>query len=757
MLDFSATLRQVRRDLPQVNPEKLKQAYYFVEQAHAGQKRYSGEPFVIHPVEVFKTLVNLKVDEDTLVAALLHDVIEDTGCSQREIKEKFGKEVAFLVMGVTKLSKIYYKDQLEERKLASLQRVIVATAKDVRVILIKLADRLHNVQTLSYLSEVDRKRITHETQDIYIPLAYSFGLWCFAAPLEEMCFKYLNPQDFRMLQEKMTQREKEKQYLQKFSTILKRKLKENKLDCEVEEFQKYLFEIAAKLKIWGKTLEEVWGLGFGIRVVTRSTQECYEVMGIIHNLWKPKLDLFRDYIALPKANDYRAIHTTVFCSHGHLVPFQVCSRSMHLEAEYGVAAYFWYKAKEEDKANLRHGARWLREVLELQKYRLDGNKFLDDLKDSTARERISVFTPKGDLIDLPLGATAVDFAYAVHSEIGNHAILARVDGKDQPLNVNLKTSSIIEIITDKSGVPVLDWLSYAKTNTAKRHILDWFKKESREQKLRRGKKLLQSELDQHSRGIIENLSRKCVTRLLSTKDLVSFEDALVCLGEGSLNTEEVYNLLFPTLKIITRNKKYSYYFKIIGKERPGFLRDLIVAISTLGISVSSLIKKPKHNLRIYKISLETVNQFSTGEIVRRLKQINGVISVRRVSPRNRLYFLIWSLVTVIVWLAHPYLVFYLTNHQISNWKFVSALVSYMGLFLILVMIHYLKSIVEKRLPEARENFLFWPIIFFVNLLALATVLSEIILYRIQLDWLIVISAILILYSYLILEYLDCRK
>ncbi len=461
-------IEKVKKNDPDIDTDQLVLAYDFANKAHEGQLRRSGEPYIQHSLHTALLLAQMKADLSTVTAGILHDVPEDTECTLEEIKKEFGYEIYTLIKGITKLSKIKYRGV--ERYRENLRKMFLAMANDLRVILIKFCDRLHNLRTLDALPEEKRIRIAQETLEIYAPIAGLLGIWRLKWQMEEICFKYLYPEEYKKLEYKYEVEKKveRNQYINKIKRILGEKLKEVNIDYTINGRFKHLYSIYKKMQNKNRKFDEIYDV-FALRIVTDSIENCYQILGIIHTIWKPKPNRIKDYIAVPKPNGYRSLHTTVFGPDGKATEFQIRTKEMDEESHYGIAAHWYYKQR--GKSNQEKKPKWIEEVLEAQKAAADTHEFIDKIKIDVFQDRIFVFSPQGDVFELPKEATPVDFAYAVHTEIGNKAVGALVNDKIATLNQILKNGDIVEIITEKNKKsPSKDWLKFVKTGRARDKI-----------------------------------------------------------------------------------------------------------------------------------------------------------------------------------------------------------------------------------------------------------------------------------------------
>ncbi len=460
-------INKVKSNNPKADLDLLKLAYEFAENAHKGQKRKSGEPYIQHSLHTSFMLAQIKADLPSVIAGILHDVPEDTEKTLEDIKKNFGEEIFILVKGITKLSKIKYRGV--ERYKESLRKMILAMAKDLRVIVIKFADRLHNLRTLDALLPEKQKRIAQETLEIYAPIAGLLGIWRFKWQMEDICFKYLFSEEFKKLEykyevEKKVERNK---YIQKVKIILQKKLNEANIEYSIESRFKHLYSIYLKMQKKERRFDEIYDV-FALRIVLPSISDCYKVLGIIHTIWKPKVSKFKDYIAVPKPNGYRSLHTTVFGPEGKATEFQIRTQEMNDEALFGIAAHWHYKEKGSADSNQ---PKWIKEILELQRDAENTTDFLSKAKIDIFQSRIFIYSPKGDVFELPRDSTPVDFAYTVHSEIGNKAVGVLINDKISQLDHVLKNGDMVEIIVDKNRKsPNKNWLNFVKTSKARDKI-----------------------------------------------------------------------------------------------------------------------------------------------------------------------------------------------------------------------------------------------------------------------------------------------
>jgi GTP pyrophosphokinase len=492
-------VRQVQTYLPTVDPDPLREAYAFALAAHDGQVRLSGEPYVQHPLSTAMILAGLNLDMDTVVAALLHDVPEDTRVPLEHVRAKFGDEVAKLVDGVTKLSRISWEN-LEEEQAESLRKMFLAMAEDVRVVMIKLADRLHNMRTLSPLPRAKQHKIARETLEIYAPLASRLGIWQFKWELEDLSFRFLEPDKYRQITEQVAAlKRSSERYINRVIRTLSAALEQAGIEAQLQGRSKHVYSIHKKMQRKGQDLSEIYDL-LAVRVIVEEVKDCYAALGVIHSLWKPIPGEFDDYIAMPKENLYQSLHTAVFCLDGLPLEVQIRTEAMHRVAEFGIAAHWRYKEGGKRDVSFDAKLAWLRQLMEWRKDIADAQEFVESLKTDIFQDQVFVFTPKGDIIDLPAGATPIDFAYRIHTDIGHRCRGAKVNGRLVNLDYRLQNGDRVEILTGKAGGPSRDWLNpnlnFVKSAHARDKIRSWFRKQQQEENILKGKEQLDKELRQ---------------------------------------------------------------------------------------------------------------------------------------------------------------------------------------------------------------------------------------------------------------------
>ncbi|WP_061321075.1 RelA/SpoT family protein [Clostridium botulinum] len=519
--------------------EFIKKAYNFACNAHKEQKRISGEPYITHPEEVAIILFEMGMDVNTMIAGLMHDVVEDTQYTYEDVAKEFGNEVADLVNGVTKLGKIEYKTK-EEQQADNVRKMLLAMTKDIRVILIKLADRLHNMRTLRFMPVEKQKEKAQETLDIYAPLAHRLGISKIKWELEDLSFRYINPNEYYFLVRKIAEKRAEREeHIKEIISNLQQNLKRSGIESEIDGRPKHFYSIYKKMHNKNKNLDQIFDLT-AVRILVDTVKDCYAALGIAHTVYKPIPGRFKDYIAMPKPNMYQSLHSTVMGVGGRPFEIQIRTYEMHKTAEYGIAAHWKYKEGVENSNNIDLKLTWLREMLDWQKETTDPEEFMQGFKIDLFSDEVFVFTPKGKVISLPNKATPVDFAYKIHTDIGHRCIGAKVNGKMVPLDYELKTGEIIEVLTSTTPKgPNLDWLSMVKSNQAKSKIRAWFKKEDKEENITKGKDILEKETKKQGYNFGELAKGEVLETVLKRYNMSSIEDMFAAVGIGALAASAV--------------------------------------------------------------------------------------------------------------------------------------------------------------------------------------------------------------------------
>ena len=550
--------------------KKIMKAYEFARDAHVEQKRESGENYIEHPLHVAEILANLEIDDDTICAALLHDVIEDTYVTREEILKTFGEEITELIDGVTKLKTLNYTTK-EEQQMENYRKMFLAMGKDIRVILIKLADRLHNMRTLNYVTEEKQIRKAKETMDIYAPLANRLGIYSLKWELEDLAFRYLYPQEYMKIVNGLSEKRQERlSFLEIITDNIKKNLKAQKINFEIQSRAKHLYSIYRKMERDHCGLESIYDL-FAIRVIVNTVKDCYTVLGIVHELYTPMSGRFKDYIAVPKANMYQSIHTTLIGTKG--VPFEVQIRTwdMHRIAEFGIAAHWAYKeANKVKKSNVvvkEDKLAWLRETLEWQKDTQDPEEFMKALKTELFEDEVYVFTPKGDIKVLPKGAIPIDLAYAIHEQVGHKMVGAKINGQMKPIITPLQNGDIVEILTsDTTKGPSRDWLKIVKSSTAKTRIQQWFKKAEREKNIVKGKEILEKEIKRIGMAQEDLMKTEWVQAVMQKYKFDTVDDMYSNLGFGAITAGKIISRLLTEYRKENKEVNIEEKIEVLTKE-----------------------------------------------------------------------------------------------------------------------------------------------------------------------------------------------
>jgi len=541
-LDYGALIERIKVYSPGADFAVLARAVEFAVSAHGSQKRESGEDYISHPLAVAYILADVQLDMETICAAILHDVVEDTKMSLAEITEIFGPRVAKLVDGVTKLGRLEFKNR-QEQQAENLRKMLLAMAEDVRVILIKLADRLHNMRTLKFRPPQRQKPTAKETLDIYAPLAHRLGISRVQWELEDLAFRYLEPDAYEDISAHVAaKRQDREQVISRARATLQEELQALDIAAEIQGRPKHFYSIYRKMQS-GKSFDEIYDL-VAMRVIVDSVKDCYGVLGIIHSLWRPIPGRFKDFIATPKPNLYQSLHTTIVGEQGTPLEIQIRTQEMHRIAEHGVAAHWAYKEGSKPEKELSTKLTWLRSLIEWQKDLVDPEEFVEGLKIDLFTDEVFVFTPKGDVVDLPVGSIPIDFAYRVHTDIGHRCVGAKVNGRIVPLTHELKTGDIVEIVTSKqANGPSRDWIKLVRTPGARSRIRQWFKKEQKTENVERGRDLLIKEVKRQNYPPEEVLVDKYLSDIAAQQNYISDEEMMANLGHGSVSAMHIANKL----------------------------------------------------------------------------------------------------------------------------------------------------------------------------------------------------------------------
>lgn len=542
--DLDQLIAKVRTYNPEADVDLVSRAYAFSARAHEGQTRRSGEPYLRHPLAVAGVLTSLRSDVPAIAAGLLHDTLEDTLTTPEVLEQEFGKDIARLVDGVTKIGKIQFRNH-EEKQAENFRKMVLSMADDIRVILIKLADRLHNMRTLEHLKEAKRQQIAQETLEIYAPLANRLGIGWIKNELEDLCLKYLKPDVYATLKLRVAKRDEDRQqYIEEVIRVVRQALDEAGLKGEVQGRPKHLYGIYQKMERQSISFEEVYDLT-AIRIITDTKMNCYALLGLIHSLWRPVPGRFKDYIAIPKSNLYQSLHTTVVGPKGEHVEFQIRTEEMHRLAEYGIAAHWKYKERGQVDDKDGKVFSWLRQFVEWHQDLTDNRQFMDSVKLDLFHDVVYVFTPKGMVKEMPLGSTPVDFAYAIHTEVGDRCVGAKVNGKIVPLKHQLTSGDAVEILTSPTQVPHKDWLKFVRTPRAKAKIKHWLKVEEQKRSLEIGRRLLEREFRRHNMAPAQTLKSEHLLGVAHELGFDTVDDMSAAVGYGRLSTGQVLNRLAP--------------------------------------------------------------------------------------------------------------------------------------------------------------------------------------------------------------------
>jgi GTP pyrophosphokinase len=544
MIRINTIIDQILSYHPQANIDLIQKAYIFSAKVHEGQVRLSGETYLSHPLEVAWYLTQMKMDLVTIAAGLLHDTIEDTLASPEIIRDKFGPEVLHIVNGVTKISAIHFQSQ-EERQAENMRKMILAMSDDIRVILVKLADRLHNMRTLGFHPPEKQKMIAQETLDIYAPISARLGMRRIQTELEDLCLYYLDLEAYQMIKEGVAKkREERERYIREVKELLQQKMDSVNLTCRLEGRPKHFYSIYKKMIDQNLDISQLYDL-IAFRVIVKELAECYEALGHIHSLWKPIPGKFKDHISLPKANRYQSLHTKVIGPYGERIEIQIRTEEMHRIAEEGIASHWQYKEGLQQGETDAKKFQWVRQLLDSQKANQDPREFLESVRIDLFPDEVYVFTPRGAVKMLPKGSTPIDFAYAVHTDVGHHCTGARVNKKMVPLRTVLHHGDVVEIITSSNHVPSKDWLKIVKTSKAKNRIRQWIKTEERKRSIDIGKDLLEKELRKQQLGVSQQMKSDSLLRLAQEFSLQKIDDLMAAIGFGKISVRQIIHRMFP--------------------------------------------------------------------------------------------------------------------------------------------------------------------------------------------------------------------
>ena len=591
-------ISKIKTHRKKINTKLIMKAYDYAYSKHKDQVRQSGEAYIIHPVHVAYILADIGLDDSTICAALLHDVVEDTDATDNDIKKEFGEEISEMVDGVTKLGKINYTSK-EEQQVENYRKMFLAMGKDIRVILIKLADRLHNMRTLKYLNREKQIRIATETMSLYAPLANRLGIYSLKWELEDLSFKYLYPEDYRELVEGIDKKREERlKFIDQIMEEIRVQLKKQKIDAEITGRAKHLYSIYRKMQRDNKTLDQIYDL-FALRIIVNSVKDCYAALGVVHELYNPMPGRFKDYISVPKPNMYQSLHTTLIGPKGTPFEVQIRTWDMHRVAEFGIAAHWAYKEASfmgGRKANVQVSEdklSWLRETLEWQKDIEDPQEFLNTLKTELFEDEVYVFTPKGKIQVLPRGSTPIDFAYSIHEEIGNRMTGCKINSKMMPIVTKLENGDIVEILTsDKAKGPSRDWLKFVKSSTAKTRIQQWFKKTERVQNIARGKEILEKEVKKIGMSYPELFKPEFENVALNRYKFNSMDDMFASVGFGAITPNKIVSRVLEEYRKIHKEANIEEKIEELSKEKAQISKPSTSGVIVKGID-NCLVKLSK--------------------------------------------------------------------------------------------------------------------------------------------------------------------
>ena len=571
MIRINTIIDELLSYWPQADIDLIQKAYIFSAKVHEGQVRLSGEAYLSHPLEVAWILTQMKLDQVTIAAGLLHDTIEDTLATAKMIEEKFGPEILHIVNGVTKISAIHFQNQ-EERQAENIRKMILAMSDDIRVILVKLADRVHNMRTLGFQTPEKQKSIAQETLDIYAPISARLGMHRIQTELEDLCLYYLEPAAYQSIKDGVARkREERERYIREVKDLIQKKMDSVNLPCRVEGRPKHFYSIYKKMINQNLDISQLYDL-IAFRVIVKEVAECYEALGHIHSLWKPISGKFNDFISLPKTNRYQSLHTKVIGPFGERIEIQIRTEEMHRVAEEGIASHWQYKEGQPLNETDAKKFRWVRQLLESQKVQ-DPREFLESVRIDLFPDEVYVFTPQGEVKILPKGATPIDFAYAVHTEVGHRCSGARVNKKMVPLRTTLQHGDVVEIITSSGHLPSKDWLKIVKTSKAKNRIRQWLKIEERKRSIDIGKDLLEKELRKHQLSVGQQMKSDVLLRIAQELSFQKVEDLLAGIGFGEISIRQVVNRMLPKEEVEDKKEEESLSFtsRRSPKEKGGVL------------------------------------------------------------------------------------------------------------------------------------------------------------------------------------------
>jgi GTP pyrophosphokinase len=568
-MTITELIDRVKAYQPAAPLDAIQRAYDFSAAVHRGQRRLSGEPYLTHPLQVASIIADMRLDVPSVATGLLHDTVEDTLATLPEIEERFGSEIAALVDGVTKIGQINFTSR-EEKQAENFRKMLLAMARDIRVILIKLADRTHNMRTLGHLPPERQLDIAQETLDIYAPLAHRLGIYWIKSDLEDNALRFLHPEVYYQLKRSIAKKKAERErYIKEVLSVLSRRLAEADIEAEVSGRPKHFYSIYQKMQAQNLLYDQIYDL-VAFRILVDTKAECYEALGVVHANWKPVPGRFKDYIALPKANGYQSLHTTVIGPYGERIETQIRTREMHRVAEYGIAAHWRYKAAGAPEPDDGQRFAWLRQMLEWQQHLHDPQEFLRSVKEDLFSEEVFVFTPKGDLLNFPLGSTVIDFAYRIHSEVGHHCAGARVNGRIVPLRYQLESGDTVEIVTTNNQVPSKDWLKLVRTSRAKARIRAYVKAQQSNRSIAVGREILERDLARHQLDLGRLRGEGTLARLAKEMGERDEDTLLASIGYGKITAQQFLARLLPPEELERRREKgegrFQRLLRLVGRQ-----------------------------------------------------------------------------------------------------------------------------------------------------------------------------------------------
>jgi len=675
---FEVLKRELRAYLDPLDEDLLKRAYEFAKHAHKGQVRKSGEPYINHPLSAAIILANMKVDLPAIVTCILHDVPEDTKYTLEDIEKEFGAQVSDLVAGITKLSAVYYKDNMRDRQIDTLRRMFLVMAKDIRVVLVKLADRLHNMRTLGFVKPEKSLRIAKETMEIYSPLANLLGVWEIRQEMDDLCFQYIYAKEYEKIKRLVgIHRKSQKNYLTRVKNQTRTLMKNAHIDVTIEGRWKHLFSIYKKMSRAKKTTPGIYDVP-AIRIIVGDIPKCYSALGLIHSKWKPKPGQFKDYIAVKKPNGYQSLHTTVFGPDGQLVEFQIRTLQMDLEAKYGVASQFIYERRGGSASVdiFLEKTPWIKKILKLQEK--SNVEFLEDLKLNVLSDRVFVFTPDGDAIDMPQGSSPLDFAYKLSSKLGDKYAYAHINKEYKPMSYELQTGDIVEIYTDKKIKPKREWLHFVITDEAKEGIKKVFKKRTKAERRKLGEMTLDNIFAAMNRGNFKSRSLKTKLKVTQILGYKSVDELLLAVGSGEMTEQKITRIMLGNQNTIAEestfilNRFFNYIFqtghhkimqirlKLILEDRVGLLAEIFDVFAHHRINILKLTARDRSFLKkksaIDYIDLEIHDINQLHRAMRSLENIDGVLKVEQNKKLQWVAFYGSLLLCIFAWMVHPFII-----------------------------------------------------------------------------------------------------